>query len=59
MAADEGCETEHVRTAMCSRESIHPADIPTTHQNVLVVRHGRSNEACRTIVLWDKVEGRG
>ncbi len=46
-----------LRTVMCSRESIHPADIRTTHQNVQVVRDGRSSEAHRAIVLWDKVGG--
>ena len=33
-----------LRTVMCSRESIHPADVRTTHQNVQVVRDGRSSE---------------
>ena len=46
-----------LRTVMCSRESIHPADIRTTHQNVQVVRDGRSSEVHRAIVLWDKVGG--
>ena len=46
-----------LRTVMCSRESIHPADIRTTHQNVQVVRDGRSSEVLRAIVLWDKVGG--
>ena len=46
-----------LRTVMCSRESIHPADIRTTHQNVQVVRDGRSTEVHRAIVLWDKVGG--
>ena len=46
-----------LRTVMCSRESIHPADIRTTHQNVQVVRDGRSSEVRRAIVLWDKVGG--
>ena len=40
-----------------SREAIHPADIRTTHQNVQVVRDGRSSEVHRAIVLWDKVGG--
>ena len=40
---------------MCSRESIHPADIRITHQNVQVVRDGRGSEVRRAIVLWDKV----
>lgn len=43
---------------MCSRESIDPADIRTTHQNVQVVRDGRSREVRRAIVLWDKVGSR-
>ena len=46
-----------LRTVMCSRESIHPADIRTTHQNVQVVRDGRSSEVRRAVVLWDKVGG--
>ena len=46
-----------VRTVMCSRESVHPADIRTTHQNVQVVRDGRASEVRRAIVLWDKVGG--
>ena len=46
-----------LRTVMCSRESIHPADVRTTHQNVQVVRDGRSSEVRRAIVLWDKVGG--
>ena len=46
-----------LRTIMCSRESIHPADIRTTHQNVQVARDGRSSEVRRAIVLWDKVGG--
>ena len=46
-----------LRRVMCSRESIHPADIRTTHQNVQVVRDGRSSEVRRAIVLWDKVGG--
>ena len=46
-----------LRTVMCSRESIHPADIRTTYQNVQVVRDGRSSEVHRAIVLWDKVGG--
>ena len=46
-----------LRTVMCSRESIHPADIRTTHQNIQVVRDGRSSEVHRAIVLWDKVGG--
>ena len=46
-----------LRTVVCSRESIHPADIRTTHQNVQVVRDGRSSEVRRAIVLWDKVGG--
>ena len=46
-----------LRTVMCSRESVHPADIRTTHQNVQVVRDGRSSEVRRAIVLWDKVGG--
>ena len=46
-----------LRTVMCSRESIHPADIRTTHRNVQVVRDGRSSEVSRAIVLWDKVGG--
>lgn len=46
-----------LRTVMCSRETIHPADIRTTHQNVQVVRDGRSSEVRRAIVLWDKVGG--
>ena len=46
-----------LRAVMCSRESIHPADIRTTHQNVQVVRNGRSSEVHRAIVLWDKVGG--
>ena len=46
-----------LRTVMCSRESIHPTDIRTTHQNVQVVRDGRSSEVRRAIVLWDKVGG--
>ena len=46
-----------LRTVMCSRESIHPADIRTTHRNVQVVRDGRSSEVRRAIVLWDKVGG--
>ena len=46
-----------LRTVMCSRESVHPADIRTTHQNVQVVRDGRSSEVHRAIVLWDKVGG--
>ena len=32
-----------LRTVMCSREAIHPADVRTTHQNVRVVRDGRSS----------------
>ena len=46
-----------LRTVLCSRESIHPADIRTTHQNVQVVRDGRNIEVRRAIVLWDKVGG--
>ena len=46
-----------LRTVLCSRESIHPADIRTTHQNVQVVRDGRSSEVGRAIVIWDKVGG--
>ena len=46
-----------LRTVACSRESIHPADIRTTHQNVQVVRDGRSSEVPRAIVLWDRVGG--
>ena len=46
-----------LRTVMCSRESIHPADVRTTHQNVQVVRDGRSSEVRRAIALWDKVGG--
>ena len=41
----------------CAAESIHPADIRTTHQNVQVVRDGHSSEVHRAIVLWDKVGG--
>ncbi len=46
-----------LRTVLCSRESIHPADVRTTHRNVQVVRDGRSSEVRRAIVLWDKVGG--
>ena len=46
-----------LRTVLRSRESIHPADIRTTHQNVQVVRDGRSSEVRRAIVLWDTVGG--
>ena len=46
-----------LRAVMCSRESIHPADIRTTHQNVQVVRDGRSSEVRRAIVLWDRAGG--
>ena len=46
-----------LRTVMCSRESIHPADIRTTHQNVQVVRDGRAAEVRRAVVIWDKVGG--
>ena len=46
-----------LRTVMCSRESLHPADIRTTHQNVQVVRDGRSSEVNRSIVIWDRVGG--
>ena len=46
-----------LRTVMCSRESVHPADIRTTHQNVQVVRDGRSSEVHRAIVLWDRAGG--
>ena len=46
-----------LRTVMCSRESIHLADIRITHQNVQVVRDGRSSEVRRAIVLWDRVGG--
>ena len=46
-----------LRTVMCGRESIHPADIRTTHQNVQVVRDGRSSEVSRAIVIWDRVGG--
>ena len=46
-----------LRTVLCSRESLHPADIRTTHQNVQVVRDGRAAEVRRAIVLWDKVGG--
>ena len=46
-----------LRTVLCIREAIHPADIRTTHQNVQVVRDGRSSEVRRAIVLWDKVGG--
>ena len=46
-----------LRTVMCSREAIHPADVRTTHQNVQVVRDGRSSEVDRAIVIWDKVGG--
>ncbi len=46
-----------LRTVMCSRESVHPADVRTTHQNVQVVRDGRSSEVRRAIVIWDKVGG--
>ena len=46
-----------LRTVLCSRESIHPADIRTTHQNVQVVRDGHSSEVNRSIVIWDRVGG--
>ena len=46
-----------LRTVMYGRESIHPADIRTTHQNVRVVRDGRSSEVSRAIVIWDRVGG--
>ena len=46
-----------LRTVMCSRESVHPADIRTTHRNVQVVRDGRSSEVHRAIVLWDRAGG--
>ena len=46
-----------LRTIMCSRESIHPADIRTTYQNVQVVRDGRNSEVHRAIVIWDRVGG--
>ena len=46
-----------LRTVLCRRESIHPADIRITHQNVQVVRDGRSSEVHRAIVLWDKAGG--
>ena len=46
-----------LRTVMCSREAVHPADIRTTHQNVLVVRDGRSSEVPRAVAIWDKVGG--
>ena len=46
-----------LKTVMCSRESIHPADIHTTHRNVQVVRDGRSSEVNRAVVIWDKVGG--
>ena len=46
-----------LRTVLCSRESVHPADIRTTHQNVQVVRNGRNSEVSRAIVIWDKVGG--
>ena len=46
-----------LRMVMCGRESIHPADIRTTHQNVQVVRDGRSSEVSRAIVIWDRVGG--
>ena len=46
-----------LRTVLCSRESIHPADIRTIHQNVQVVRDGRGSEVNRAIVIWDKVGG--
>ena len=46
-----------LRTVMCGRESIHPADIRTTHQNGQVVRDGRSSEVSRAIVIWDRVGG--
>ena len=46
-----------LRTVLCSRESVHPADIRTTHQNVQVVRDGQSSEVNRAIVIWDKVGG--
>ena len=46
-----------LRTVMCGRESIHPADIRTTHQNIQVVRDGRSSEVSRAIVIWDRVGG--
>ena len=36
-----------LRTVMWGRESIHPADIRTTHQNIQVVRDGRSSEVSR------------
>ena len=44
-----------LRTVMYGRESIHPADIRTTHQNVQVVRVGRSSEVSRAIVIWDNL----
>ena len=44
--------------SMCSRELIHPADIRVpSDQNIQVVRHGRSSEVSRAIVIWDKVGG--
>ena len=46
-----------LRTVMCRRESVHPADIRTTHRNVQVVRDGRSSEVDRAIVIWDRVGG--
>ena len=42
------------RTVLCSREAIHPADIRATHQNVQVIRDGRSSEVNRAIVIWDR-----
>ena len=42
---------------MRSLESIHPDDLHTTHQNVQVVRDGRSSEVDRAVVIWDKVGG--
>ena len=46
-----------LRAVMCRRESVHPADIRTTHRNVQVVRDGRSSEVDRAVVIWDRVGG--
>ena len=46
-----------LRAILCSRESIHPSDIRTTHQNITVDRNGRISQVDRAIVVWDKVGG--
>lgn len=46
-----------LKAVLCARQSIHPADIRTTHQNVRIVRDGKPVAMERAIVVWDKTTG--